>query len=147
MTLFSPDQSTRLIPQSPKQWPPTHQINLNQQTNSITSYNMVHAQTFVFGASSIFFSVQNHKNLFISENTLYLFVNILMRKEELPVFALVKDICTTACIVITPFGSSPKGVLHCPTVLLFSKIFPAFINFMSFADLGPPFLSGRIQQT
>ncbi|KVI09205.1 ATPase, F1 complex, beta subunit [Cynara cardunculus var. scolymus] len=37
---------------------------------------------------------------------------------KLPVFALVKDICTTACIVITPFGSSPKGVLHWPTVLI-----------------------------
>ena len=44
-------------------------------------------------------------------------------------------------MVITPFGRSPNGTLHWPTVLLFSKIFPAFINFMSFAALGTIFLS------
>lgn len=58
-----------------------------------------------------------------------------------PVFAFARDGCTTTCMVITAFGSSPKGTLHCPTVLLFSNILPAFISFMSFADLGAIFLS------
>lgn len=60
---------------------------------------------------------------------------------ESPVFVLANDGCTTACIVITPFGSSPRCILHCPTVLLFSKIFPALINLTSFAALGAIFLS------
>jgi len=57
------------------------------------------------------------------------------------VFTLAKDGCTTTCMVMTPFGSSPKGVLHWPTVLLFSRILPAFINLTSFAAVGANFLS------
>lgn len=64
-----------------------------------------------------------------------------IKKDGPPVFVLAKDGCTTACIVITPFGSSPNGILHCPTVLLFSKIFPALINLTSFAAFGAIFLS------
>lgn len=63
------------------------------------------------------------------------------KHTQIPVFAFAKDGCTTTCMVITPFGSSPKGTLHWPTVLLFSKIFPAFISLMSFAALGAIFLS------
>lgn len=48
-------------------------------------------------------------------------------------------------MVITPLGSSPNGVLHCATVLLFSKIFPALINFTSFAAFGVTFLSDNKQ--
>lgn len=65
--------------------------------------------------------------------------------QGLPVLALAKDGCTTACMVITPLGSSPNGILHCATVLLFSKIFPALINFTSFAAFGAIFLSDKKQ--
>lgn len=63
--------------------------------------------------------------------------------KQLPVFAFEKDGCTTACIVRTPLGSSPNGILHWATVLLLSKIFPALINFMSLAAFGAIFLSGK----
>lgn len=52
--------------------------------NHLQSHIMVHAHTLFFGVSSIFFSD----------------------------FDLPTDGCTTACMVITPLGSSPKGVLH-----------------------------------
>lgn len=44
---------------------------------------------------------------------------------------------TTTCMVVTPPGISHKGLLHSPSVLLFSSIFPALINFTSFTVLGP----------
>lgn len=65
---------------------------------------------------------------------------------QLPDFTFVVEGCTTTCMVITPHGSSPKGVLHWPTVLLLSKIFPALISFMSLAPLGAIFLSDITEQ-
>jgi len=44
---------------------------------------------------------------------------------------------TMTCIVITPPGSSPTATLDSARVLSFSRIFPAFINFMSFVVFGP----------
>lgn len=73
------------------------------------------------------------------EGTIYSRVKYLSIK--LPAFAFAKDGCTTTCMVMTSFGRFPKGTLHWPTVLLFSKIFPAFISLMSFAALGAIFLS------
>lgn len=39
--------------------------------------------------------------------------------------------------MVTPPGVSTRGLLHSPTVLLFSNIFPALINFTSLMVLGP----------
>jgi hypothetical protein len=44
---------------------------------------------------------------------------------------------TMTCIVITPPGSSLTATLDSARVLSFSRIFPAFINFMSFVVFGP----------
>ncbi len=44
---------------------------------------------------------------------------------------------TTTCIVTTQPGSSPTNTLDSASVLLFSKILPAFISFMSLIDFGP----------
>lgn len=44
---------------------------------------------------------------------------------------------TTTCMVMTPPGSSPTGTRDSAKVLLFSRIFPALINFMSLIVLGP----------
>jgi hypothetical protein len=38
--------------------------------------------------------------------------------------------------MITPPATSPKGVLHCPTVLLLSKTLPELISLISFTTLG-----------
>jgi len=48
---------------------------------------------------------------------------------------------TKTCMVVTPPGTSHKGLLHSPKVLLFSRIFPALIIFTSFTVLGPFSLS------
>lgn len=48
---------------------------------------------------------------------------------------------TTTCMVMTPPRSSPIGTLDSAKVLLFSKILPAFISFMSLIVLGPVPLS------
>lgn len=98
--------------------------------------------------------VQSYKDIWTSKHIFQHRMNYILRNLEnmhisrkLPVFAFAKDGCTTACMVITPFGSSPKGALHWPTVLLFSNTFPAFISFMSFAPLGTIFLSKINQKT
>lgn len=52
---------------------------------------------------------------------------------------------TTTCIVVTPPGISHKGFLHSPTVVLFSNILPALINFKSSTVLGPFPLSTKRQ--
>lgn len=44
---------------------------------------------------------------------------------------------TTTCMVVTAPGISHNGLLHSPTVLLFSNILPALINLMSFTVCGP----------
>lgn len=44
---------------------------------------------------------------------------------------------TTTCMVVTPPGILHNGLLHSPTVLLFSSIFPALINLTSFTVFGP----------
>lgn len=51
--------------------------------------------------------------------------------------------CTTTCIVVTVPGASHRGLWHSPTVLLFSNIFPALINFKSFIVFGPFSLSSK----
>ena len=68
-----------------------------------------------------------------------------MHKIGVPVFAFVTDGCTTTCMMMIALGRSPKGTPHWPTVLLFSKIFPAFISLMSLAPLGAIFLSKTYQ--
>ena len=55
---------------------------------------------------------------------------------ESPVLVFARDGCPTTCIMITPLPLSPKGILHWPTVLLFSKILPELISFTSLAAFG-----------
>lgn len=52
---------------------------------------------------------------------------------------------TTTCIVMTTPGSSPTSTRDSERVLLFSKILPAFINFMSFILFGPFSFSAKDQ--
>lgn len=54
----------------------------------------------------------------------------------LPVFFSVREGRMTTCIVMIPPGSSPTGSLDSASVLLFSSILPALINFMSWIVFG-----------
>lgn len=58
-------------------------------------------------------------------------------QNNLPVLAFARDGCTTTSIMIAPPAAvSPKGNLHWPMVVLFSKIFPELTSFTSFVVLG-----------
>lgn len=80
-------------------------------------YNMEHGYKFFLGTSSSSFSV----------------------------FTFATDGWATTCMVMTALERSPKGTLHWPTILSFSKIFPVFISLMSLAPLGAIFLSRTYQ--
>lgn len=53
----------------------------------------------------------------------------------------------TTCMVITQPGISPSITLESASVLLFSKIFPAFINLRSFIVFGPFCFSAQMNSS
>lgn len=110
------------------------------ETNRLMLHIIEQEHTTFLGVSSTFFSV-----LFDWKKTHYQFQNSYIKLWSfsechyifVPDLVFAGEGCTTTCIIRTPApAESPKGNLHWPTVLLFSKIFPELISFTSFAAFG-----------